>query len=298
MTRSMTIGTIFGSDLRLHWSWPLLPVAAAIYSFAVFTWPEALFQVALLLAAYLCVMGREGVQLLAARRFGLGTRDLTLYPFWGVARLTRLSDRPWQENYIAATGPVFLALLATALGWGLTQTGRNVWAFPDRITEATVETFLVHLFWVNVLLTGFHCLPILPLDAGRIFRATLAMQVSRLRATEVAAALSTLVAAIILIAAIIWFHSPLMGVTAILLYLGAQEDLGTTRYFAAIRHERGEGGPAPAVMVPMDQIVTAECRPTEPNFNGFTWNARARLWIEWRDGQPVSANALIGDGRP
>jgi len=35
-----------------------------------------------------------------------GTRDVTLYPFWGVARLTRLSDRPWQEIYIAATGPV------------------------------------------------------------------------------------------------------------------------------------------------------------------------------------------------
>ena len=51
-------------------------------------------------------------------------------------------------------------------------------------------------------------------------------------------------------------------------------------------------------MVPMDQIVTPDCRPAEANFTGFTWNARARLWIEWRDGQPVSANALIGDGRP
>jgi hypothetical protein len=48
----------------------------------------------------------------------------------------------------------------------------------------------------------------------------------------------------------------------------------------------------------MDQIVTADCRPAEPHFTGFTWNARARLWIEWRDGEPVSANALIGDGRP
>ena len=56
-------------------------------------------------------------------------------------------------------------------------------------------------------------------------------------------------------------------VTAVLLYLGAQEDLGTTRYFAAIRHERGEGGPAPAVLVPMDQIVTADCRIIRPEGN-------------------------------
>jgi Zn-dependent protease len=298
MTRVLTIGTILGSDLRLHWSWPVLPVAAAAYSFATYPWPEAVFREALLLAAYICVLAHEGVQLLAARRFGLGTRDVTLYPFWGVARLTRLSERPWQENYIAATGPIFLALVATALGAALSLAGHGVRSFPEGVPEATPELFLVHLFWANVLLAGFHCLPVLPLDAGRIFRASLALTVSRLRATEVAAALSTLGATVLLIAAIVWFKSPLLGVTAVLLYFGAQEDLGTTRYFAAIRHERGEGGPAPAVLVPMDQIITADCRPAEPHFTGFTWNARARLWIEWRDGEPVSANALIGDGRP
>src|SRR6478672_12861211 len=127
MTRVLTIGTIFGSDLRLHWSWPLLPVAAAAYSLAVFAWPEAVFQVVLLLAAYICVLAHEGVQLLAARSFGLGTRDVTLYPFWGVARLTRLSERPWQENYIAAVGPVFLALVATALGCALALAGQTGW---------------------------------------------------------------------------------------------------------------------------------------------------------------------------
>ena len=298
MTRTVTIGTQFGSDLRLHWSWPLLPIGVAVYSLIVHSWPQAVFWVMLLLAAYLCVLAHEGVELLAARSFGLGTRDVTLYPFWGVARLTRLSERPWQENYIAATGPVFLALLATAFGGALSLGGWSTWAFPAGDVTPTAGAFLVHLYWANVLLTALHCLPVLPLDAGRIFRASLAMTVSRLRATEVAAALGTLGAAVLLIAAIIWLKSPLIGVTAVLLYLGAQEDLGTTRYFAAIRHERGEGGPAPAVMVPMDQIVTPDCRPAEPNFTGFTWNARARLWIEWRDGQPVSANALIGDGRP
>jgi Zn-dependent protease len=298
MTRSLPIGTLFGSELRVHWSWPALPVGVAAYSYAVYPWREATFEVLLVLAAYVCVLGHESVQFLAARRFGLGTRDVTLYPFWGVARLTRLSDRPWQENYIAAAGPVFLALVATLIGGLLAAGGFGVWVFPQTVGDPNAEAFLHHLFWANVLLAGLHCLPILPLDGGRIFRASLAMTASRLRATEVAAALSTLGAALLLLAAVVWFKSPLMGVTAVLLYLGAQEDLGSNRYFASIRHERGEGGPAPAVLVPMDQIVTADCRPAEPNFTGFTWNARARLWIEWRNGQPVSANALIGDGRP
>src|SRR5438270_4930752 len=287
MTRSLTIGTLYGSELRMHWSWPALPVAAAVYSYAWFPWPFATFDVLLLLAAYICILGHEAVQHLAARSFGLGTRDVTLYPFWAVARLTRLSDRPWQENYIAATGPVFLGLIAAAVGALLSASGHSL-TYPERVTEPTTDVFLLHLFWTAVLLAALHCLPILPLDAGRIFRASLAMTASRLRATEVAAALSTLGAALLLLAAVVWFRSPILGITAILLYLGAQEDLGTTRYFASIRHERGEGGPAPAVLVPMDQIVTADCRPAEPNFSGFTWNARARLWIEWRDGQPVS----------
>jgi Zn-dependent protease len=298
MTRSLTIGTLFGSELRLHWSWLALPGLAAAYSFAVFLWREATFQVLLLLAAYISVLAHEGVELLAARRFGMGTRDVTLYPFWGVARLTRLSDRPWQEIYIAATGPVFLALVAAAIGGGLAAADLSVREFPSGIPEPTPASFVVHLFWASVLLAILHALPVLPLDVGRMFRAALALTISRLRATEVSAALSTLGATVLMIAAIIWFHSPLMGATAILLYLGAQEDLGTTRYFAAIRHDPGEAGPAPAVLVPMDQIVTPDCRPSEPRFTGFTWNSRARLWIEWRDGQPVSANALMGDGRP
>jgi Zn-dependent protease len=297
MSKPITIGTLHGSDLKLHWSWPLLPPGVAVYSLAVFPWREAVLYILVLLAAYVCVLAREGVQLLAARRFGLGTRDVTLYPFWGVPRLTRLSDRPWQENYIAATGPVTLALIATATGGGLGAAGYSV-AFPTGGVAAGPVSFLVYLFWANVLLAALHCLPLLPLDGGRVFRASLALSASRLRATEVAAAVSTFGAALLLLAAIVWFRSPLLGVTAVLIYLGAQEDLGTTRYFAAIRHAPDELTQAPAAMVPMDHIVTPDCRPDEPDFNGFTWNSNARLWIEWRDGQPVSANALIGDGRP
>jgi Zn-dependent protease len=297
MTGTITIGTLHGSELRVHWSWPALPAAAAVYCLAVYPWREAGLYVLVLLAAYICVLGHQGVQVLAARRFGWGTRDATLYPFWGVARLTRLSDRPWQENYIAAAGPVTFALIACAIGALLAVAGDSI-AYPRDAIDVTPVAFLVHLFWANVLLAALHCLPVLPLDGGRVFRATLALTTSRLRATEVAAAVSTLGATLLLITAVVWFKSPLLGVTAILIYLGAQEDLGTTRYFAAIRHAPDEPADAPAALVPMDQVVTPDCRPDEPNFTGFTWNPRARLWIEWRDGHPVSATALIGDARP
>lgn len=297
MNRPFTIGTLFDSNLRLHWSWPLLPAGVAVYSLIVFEWWQAAFHVLLVFAIYLSVLAHEGVQLLAARRFGLGTRDVTLYPFWAVARLTRMSERPWQEIYIAATGPVVLALIASALG-GVLALGGVAVRFTVEAAEPTVATFLTLLFWANVALAAMHVLPILPLDGGRALRAYLAMRSSRLQATEIAAVVSTLGSIILLLAAVVWLRSPLAGVTAVLIYLGAQEDLGTTRYFASLREPPHARTHAQPLLVPMDQIVTPDCCPTEPNFSGFTWNDQARLWIEWRDGQPISANALIGDDRP
>jgi len=297
MARLHSIGTLHGSDLRMHWSWPTLPLGVAVYSLAVEPWRAALYSILLILAAYICVLAHQGIQLLAARRFGLGTRDVTLYPFWGVARLTRLSERPWQENYIAATGPIVFAIVAAVIGAMLMADGGGLWP-PDPLAEPSMRLFVLQLFWSNVLLAGLHLLPVLPLDGGRILRAWLAMNTSRLRATEIAAGVTTLAAAFMILAAIVWLKSPLLGVTAALLFLGAQEDLGTTRYFASLRHSAGDRPHPPAVLVPMDQILSPDCRPNEPNYSGFTWNAHARLWIEWRDGQPVSANALIGDGQP
>lgn len=297
MTHSFSIGTISGSDLRLHWSWLGLPVAVAGYSFAMFSWPQAAMFVSLLLAVYLGVLAHQGIQHLAAKRFGVWTRDVTLYPFWGVARLTRLSDRPWQEIYIVATGPILLAFLSVCVG-AILSLGNQELTFLPATIEPTTESFLVHLFWAATFLTTFHVLPFLPLDGGRILRAYLALRMTRLPATETCAILSTLGAGLLIIAAIAWLKSPLVGITGVLLYFGAQQELGTARFFSAMRHAEIDRTRKPTMMVPLEQVITPGCLPCEPHYNGFTWNEDARLWIEWRDGQPVSANALIGDGRP
>jgi len=297
MTRALSIGTVIGTDLRLHWSWPLLPVGVAIYSLTTVPWREAAVFVLVLAAVYLSVVAHEVGQLFAARRFRLGTRDVTLYPLWGVARLTRLSDRPWQEVYIAASGPVLYALIAAATGAFLALSGTSV-GFRWEISEPFTESFLDYLLWANVGLAAVHTLPMLPLDGGRVLRAALAMNMSRLRATEVVAGLSTLGAGCLLIAAVMWLQSPLAGVVAVLVYLAAQDELDTTRYFASLcesLEDHAHVQRAPAAFVPSDQLLTPDCRPDEPGFTGFTWNSRARLWIEWRDGRPVSANAMLGD---
>src|SRR5205814_10561472 len=132
-------------------------------------------------------------------------------------------------------------------------------------------TFFVLFFWLFVLLPALQMLSLLPLDGGRIVRARIVFRSSRLRATEIMARATTIGAGVMIVTAVVWLKSPILAATAVFLFLGAQEELGTTRYFERLRRPPAKS--RPSALAPIDQIVTSNCRPNEPNFSGFTWNA-------------------------
>src|SRR5206468_857077 len=116
MKWSLRIGSIAGIRLQLHFTF-LLFVGWIALSRGLFTGHpgQAITAVVLLLLVFSCVLLHELGHALAARRYGIPTRDITLLPIGGIARLERMPDKPTQEVVVALAGPAVNVVIATVL---------------------------------------------------------------------------------------------------------------------------------------------------------------------------------------
>src|SRR5262249_28708322 len=190
MVPSWRIGRAFGIDLYIHWTFWLLPAWLAL-SGVLGTGRDLALGLAVLAAVFGCVLLHELGHALTARHFGIGTRDITLYPIGGVARLEGMSERPAHELWIALAGPAVNLAIAVLLTSALCI----VTLFdPTLVTGSLAGLFLLRLLGVNVTLVLFNLLPAFPMDGGRVLRALLAMGLGHLRATRAAAAVGAVMA--------------------------------------------------------------------------------------------------------
>jgi Zn-dependent protease len=119
MFRSLRLGKAFGIPLFVHPTFFLLPLWV-LYTQRNEGAVGQLTSLAFLGAVFGCVVLHEFGHALMARYFGIGTRDVTLYPIGGVARLRSTGESPTEEVCIALAGPavnlvLFLLLSPVAL---------------------------------------------------------------------------------------------------------------------------------------------------------------------------------------
>jgi Zn-dependent protease/CBS domain-containing protein len=259
MRWSLRIGQVAGIAIFVHISFLLLPLWIGFTHYSVRqSWIDAGSGVLFLLILFAIVVLHELGHALTARRFGIQTRDITLLPIGGVARLERLPEDPKQELLVALAGPavnVGLALLLFAL----------VGASAELSSLAHIgipgDEFLVTLLWLNVALAVFNLIPAFPMDGGRVLRAILALRMSYVRATNLAAGVGQTLAfgfAFVGLSSIFFGHlgpvsNPFLLFIALFVWMGASHEAGLVQMKSALGN------------VPVARLMVTDFRTLAPD---------------------------------
>jgi Zn-dependent protease len=187
MKWSVKLGQLFGIDVYMHVTFLLLLAWVGVrYYLPERDLAAAIAGILFILVLFGIVVLHELGHALTARRYGIGTRDITLLPIGGVARLEKMPEEPRQELIVALAGPAVNVGLAGLIAlFMLAVSGK------DPLGEVSLAggDFLRNLLWVNVALAVFNMIPAFPMDGGRVLRALLAMRLDYLQATRIAASI-------------------------------------------------------------------------------------------------------------
>jgi Zn-dependent protease len=181
MSWSFSIGTVLGSELRVHATFLLLLAWIGTAAFASGGPIAAMVNVAFVVALFACVVAHEFGHALMARRFGVRTPDITLLPIGGMARLEKIPEAPAQEIAVALAGPAVNIVIWAGLTllFGAGDSLSTLGAIDD-----TGEGFVARLAAINLFLAVFNMIPAFPMDGGRVLRAALATRMDRVLAPQ------------------------------------------------------------------------------------------------------------------
>src|SRR3989442_12903845 len=116
MWRAWKLGSVFDIGIYVHWSFLLAPLYAFIHQSIVSDVASGAFIAGIVFLVFGCIILHELGHALAARFYGIRTRDITLYPIGGLARLERMSEKPIEELVIALAWPAVNVVIAILLG--------------------------------------------------------------------------------------------------------------------------------------------------------------------------------------
>ena len=184
MLWSIPIAVIAGTVVRVHITFLVFLIWVAGTHWRLGGQAAALDGVLFIVLLFACVVAHEFGHIFAARRYGIRTPEVTLWPIGGVASLERIPDNPREELVVALAGPAVNVVIALVLIVLVDGT-------PDTAAVMAMETpqsgLIPRLAAANIFLVVFNLIPAFPMDGGRVLRALIAMRAGRARATHIAA---------------------------------------------------------------------------------------------------------------
>jgi Zn-dependent protease/CBS domain-containing protein len=265
------VGSIAGIALYLHATFLLLLAWVAIGEYeSSREVSAALNGVVFVLAVFASVVLHELGHAFAAGRYGIKTRDITLLPIGGVARLERMPREPRQELVVALAGPAVNVVIAGVLYVWLTATG-HIPAFLDTASLSPgflSRAFAARLLAVNLWLVLFNLIPAFPMDGGRVLRAVLAMRSGDYaRATETAARVGRFFALVFGVVGLFVVGNPMLVIVALFVWLGAAGEAAAVQTSAVL-----DGVPIQHLMITNVETLDPQdplSRPVRLILDGF-----------------------------
>jgi len=240
MKWSWKIGRLAGVELRIHATFLLLlGWVGASHWLRGQSLDSALAGVGFILALFACVLLHELGHALAARKYGIGTRNITLLPIGGVARLERMPEKPGQELWVALAGPAVNVVIAAVLFAWLILTHSLA---PLGEIGVAAGPFVERLWLANMWLVLFNLIPAFPMDGGRVLRAVLASRMEYVKATQIAAGVGQALAFVFGFIGL--FANPMLLFIALFVWIGASQEASATQMKSAL-----SGTPIQAAML-------------------------------------------------
>lgn len=227
MRGSIRIARISGIDVFIHWTFSFL-ILFIIYvnyraggDLAQMGW-TLLFVATLFFIVTLHELGHA----FAARRYHIKTKDITLLPIGGVARLENMPEKPSEELVVALAGPLVNVVLAIIMGLFLSMPENPEEALKG-LTGINASNFLFNVLVINIFLAVFNLIPAFPMDGGRVLRAFISMWIPRHKATFIAARIGQLIAVVFIIGG--FYANPFLIFIGLFIILGAQAEAEQTK---------------------------------------------------------------------
>ena len=199
MKSQIKLGTIFGVELGLHYSWFVIAILITFslaWQFHAVNhgWTETMVWGTAILTGILffaCLYAHELSHALMAKARGLPIHRITLFLLGGIAQMEKESTDPKTEFWIAIVGPITSTVLGFALLGLAYSSGWRLNTSP----QAPGTALLVWLGYINLALAAFNMIPGFPLDGGRVLRSILWWRMGDMeRSTRAAARVGQIIA--------------------------------------------------------------------------------------------------------
>jgi Zn-dependent protease/CBS domain-containing protein len=225
---SISVGRLFGVDVRLHLTFLLLPLFIYGMEYAAHKGSaNGTRDMALSGIILACVGAHECAHMLAARRFGLVPKAVILLPLTGVTIYDESKTARPQTPALMWKREVQMAIVGLLVSFGLALLSAGVilgaasgivlgGKFPF-LQAANLPRSLV---WANLYVGLINLIPAYPLDGGRVLRALFARTGDASVATRRAVSISNAISMVLIVAGL--FSDAWLTVVGVIVFSAAQ----------------------------------------------------------------------------